>query len=159
MSFLLLAAAMAATAPVRDPFWPVGFEGERHVISAEPRAVAEGKAATGEVRPPAPAGTNVVVVADAGEEWARRAEAARRKLEMDRRWAAAVKQLSFGGAVKLEKGASAVLVNGRARTAGDYVRVDHDGYRFIWRVARSATEQKLRLERVKAVGLDEIKGK
>ena len=32
MSPLILIAAIA----VRNPFWPIGFEGEREVISAEP---------------------------------------------------------------------------------------------------------------------------
>lgn len=156
MSFLLLAAAMAATAPVRDPFWPVGYEGARYPISAEPRFASE----TGlKTEVDSPVETNVVVAVDAGEEWARRAEAARLKLEMDRRWAAAVKRLKFGGVVTMQEGPSAVLINDRARTEGDYVRFDHNGYRFIWRVARSATEQKLRLDRVKVVSLDEIKGK
>ena len=159
MSFLLLAAAMAATAPVRDPFWPVGFEGERHPISVEPRFAPETGLKAEATASAVPVKTNAVVVVDAGEEWARRAEAARLKLEMDERWAAAVKQLKFGGVVKMQAGPSAVLINDRARAEGDYVLFDHGGYRFIWRVARSATEQKLRLDRVKAVRLDEIKGK
>lgn len=159
MSFLLLAAAMAATAPVRDPFWPVGYEGARYPISAEPRFASETSLKTETEEPVVPVKTNIVVAVDAGEEWARRAEAARLKLEMDKRWAAAVKQLKFGGVVEMREGPSAVLINGRARAEGDYVRFDHDGHRFIWRVARSATEQKLRLDRVKAVRLDEIKGK
>lgn len=153
MSFLLLVAAMAATAPVRDPFWPVGFEGERHPISAEPRFAPETAPKKEAADPAVPVKTNAVVAVDAGEEWARL------KLEMDGRWAAAVKRLKFGGVVTMQEGPSAVLINDRARTEGDYVRFDHNGYRFIWRVARSATEQKLRLDRVKVVSLDEIKGK
>lgn len=163
MSLLLLAAAVAATAPVRDPFWPVGYEGERHVISAEPRfvpvepakAVAEQPAEDSKA-----SATNAVTSAvDPAEEWARRAEAARLKLKMDKLWSAAVKELRVGGVVTTQKGPSSVLINGRARTEGDYVRLDHEGYRFIWRVARNATERKLKLDRVKAVRLDEIKGK
>ena len=34
---LLLAAALAATIPLRNPFWPVGYSGEREPISEEPR--------------------------------------------------------------------------------------------------------------------------
>ena len=165
MSFLLLAAAMAATAPVRDPFWPVGYEGTRRVISAEPRLSASEEPKGEDAKPEGienlgASKTNVVASAtDPAEEWARRAEEARLKLEMDNRWNTAVKELRFGGVVKMQKGLSAVLINGKARTEGDYVRLDHEGYRFIWRVARSETERKLKLDRVKAVGLDEIKGK
>ena len=164
MSVLLLAAAMAATAPVRDPFWPVGYEGTRRVISAEPRLSSTGEPKAEGVKPesvevPETSKTNVVQsAADPAEAWARRAEEARLKLEMDNRWNKAVKELRFGGVVKMRQGPSAVLINGKARAEGDYVRLDHDGYRFIWRVAGSETERKLRLDRVKAVGLDEIKG-
>ena len=160
MSVLLLAAAMAATAPVRDPFWPVGYEGTRRAISAEPRFAAPEEPTAEAVNAQEASKTNVVASAvDPAEEWARRAEEARLKLEMDNRWNKAVKELRFGGVVKMQKGLSAVLINGKARAEGDYVRLDHEGYRFIWRVASSETERKLRLDRVKAVGLDEIKGK
>ena len=160
MIVLLIAAAVAATEPVRDPFWPVGFEGERHVISAEPRFApaeesAAGKAVTNELA----AVEKPVAAVDEAEVWARRAEEARLKLEMDGRWNAAVKKLRFGGVVRMSEGPQAVLINGKAHAEGDYVRLDHDGYRFIWRVARSATERKLKLDRAKAVRLDEIKGK
>ena len=159
MSFLLIAAAMAATVPVRDPFWPVGYEGTRRAISAEPRFAASEEPKREAVEVPEIPKTNVVVsAADPAESWARRAEEARLKLEMDNRWNTAVKELRFGGVVKMRKGLSAVLINGKARAEGDYVRLDHEGYRFIWRVAGSETERKLRLDRVKAVGLDEIKG-
>ena len=167
MSVILFAAVLAASAPVRDPFWPVGYEGVRHVISAEPRFAVrpENPASTETNRPaesvaaPVTNATPVVVVPDAGEEWARRAEEARRKLEMDNRWGAAVRQLRFGGMVRMHDGLSAVLINGKARGEGDLVRFDHENYRFVWRVVRSDAERKLRLERVKAVGLNEIEGK
>ena len=165
MSFLLIAAAMAATAPVRDPFWPVGYEGTRRAISAEPRFAVSEEPKVEDVRAEdvedrGASTTNAVQsVTDSAEEWARREEEARLKLAMDNRWNKAVKELRFGGVVKMQKGLSAVLINGKARAEGDYVRLDHEGYRFIWRVARSETERKLKLDRVKAVGLDEIKGK
>ena len=165
MSVLLLAAAMAATAPVRDPFWPVGYEGTRRAISAEPRFAASEEPKVEAVRSEDVEGlgvpkTNAVAsAADSADAWAHRAEDARLKLEMDNRWNKAVKELRFGGVVKMQKGLSAVLINGKARAEGDYVRLDHEGYRFIWRVASSETERKLKLDRVKAVGLDEIKGK
>lgn len=165
MSILLLAAAIVATVPVRDPFWPVGYEGTRRAISAEPRiaSLEDPKVEDARVEDVeglgAPKTNAVQSAADPAEEWARRAEEARLKLEMDNRWNKAVKDLRFGGVVKMQKGLSAVLINGRARAEGDYVRLDHEGYRFIWRVASSETERKLKLDRVKAVGLDEIKGK
>ena len=163
MSFLLIAAAVVATSPVRDPFWPVGYEGVRRVISAEPRFVSEEPSVVADKDSskavPDKKTSMVATSADPAEEWARRAEEARLRLEMDRRWSAAVKELRFGGVVKMQKGISAVLINGRAHAESDYVRLDHEGYRFIWKVARSATERQLKLDRVKAVGLDEIKGK
>ena len=178
MSVILLAAAIVATAPVRDPFWPVGYEGKRHVISAESRRVARqsigvegGSLATnGEGR--VVSGATGDEESDAAELAARAAveaariaaaeEEARKAAEMAERWNAALKSLRFGGSVNMLAGdgqssGMSVLVNGRARSEGDYVRTDHDGYRFIWRVGRSDAGRKLVLNRVKAISLDEIK--
>lgn len=165
MNAILIAAVLAAGAPVRDPFWPVGYEGVRRVISATPRIVPKDEVqAVDENVPPGadeqdPSAVATAEVSDPGEAWARRAEEARQKLEMDKRWGAAVRQLKFGGVVRMHEGLSAVLINGRARAEGDLVRLDHGGHRFVWRVVRSDAERKLRLERVNATGLDEIKGK
>ena len=154
MTTLLIAAALAATPPVRDPFWPAGYEGVRHVISAEPRCVAEGVSETGPE-----AGDGEAKAPEADLDWAHRAELARQQLEMDRRWNEAARLLKVDGVVRLASGPAAVLINGRARSEGDLVRVDHDGYRFVWRVMRSENENKLRLGRVKAASLEELKGK
>lgn len=143
MNVLLLLAAVFSTETVRDPFWPVGFEGERHVISAEPRL------------PPAEP------VAPAEEEKMKVEEppSAPVALELDdARWNAALRTLRFGGLVRLGK-ESAVMVNGKVRSVGEYVRADHNGRRFIWRVAEGGADRKLRLTRVKSVDLEEIEGK
>lgn len=146
MNVLLLLAAVFSTETVRDPFWPVGFEGERHAISAEPRFPPAGPVAPAEEEkkkveepPSAPAALSAAEQEDA-------------------RWNAALRTLRFGGLVKLGK-ESAVMVNGKVRSVGEYVRADHDGRRFIWRVAEGGADRKLRLTRVKSVGLEEIEGK
>lgn len=150
MSALVLLAALAATAPVRDPFWPVGYKGTLRVISAEPRTAQAAESPRAEDR---------VAEFEAKAQWEDRAAAARLALEMDRRWTAAAKSLKFGGVIQMQQGCSAVLINGRARSEGDLVRTDYEGTRFVWRVARGESERKLKLDRVKAVSLSELKGR
>ncbi len=131
---------MFSTEPVRDPFWPVGFEGERYPISVEPRFK------TSEPEPKA-LEPEVTVVDEAEASDAPGAE----------QWAKALKRLRFGGSVKMKNGPVAVLINGRARADGDFVRMDCDGYRFIWRVRAGEVARKLELDRVKAVKLSQLK--
>jgi len=186
MSVLLLAATLFATDPLRDPFWPVGFEGKRWAISVSPRcreskvtgeaadkAAAEAKSAAeaiskrlAENESRLDEADNVRRRAEENERLAKaaaeRAAADRKAREMEARWSEALKTLRFGGAIQSRSDEgdaerAAVLINGRARTEGDIVRVDFNGYRFAWRIVKSADDRKLMLERVKAVSLEKIK--
>ena len=158
MNVLLIAAAAAATMPLRDPFWPAGYEGERRAISAELRY----ERAAVPAEEPKPAETNVAEKAEASQAQAEAQERAWRAREMAGRWSAALKTLRFGGAIKAQsadaKAGLVVLVNGRAYADGDLVRTDHEGDRFTWRVVKSDAERKLKLSRVGAVALGANKG-
>ena len=153
MNAMLIAAAVAATTPVRDPFWPAGYEGERRTISAELRH----ERAAEKAEEPKPAVTNVAEKAEAPQT-----DELERARAMAGRWSAALKTLRFGGAIQAQgadaKAGMAVLINGRAYAEGDVVRTEHEGYRFAWRVVKSDAERKLKLSRVGAVALGANKG-
>ena len=162
MSFVLLAAALTAATPVRDPFWPVGYEGTRHVISAEPRLPPPDSMAAEDAAPAKDAAGTVDALGEVAV--ARQAEEQRLAAQMAERWNVARKALSVGGSVMTRSAGGAanvtsVLINGKAYGVGDLVCVDRDGYRFVWRIGRNDADGNLRLNRVRAVNLKEIKGK
>lgn len=128
----ILAAAMA----VRNPFWPIGYEGTREVISAEP--TVEVKAA--------PA---------ADDDTATAAMAARSSAAvLPRHWMEARKSLKIGGTVVVTDpdGASrqCVMINGLAYDNGDLISTNHNGRRFTWRVEGLTEGATVRLKRVRA---------
>ena len=137
---LLLAAALAATIPLRNPFWPVGYHGSNEAISDAPRAKA-------------------VVAAPAHEDDTRTsaataAAAARSAADApsdDRRWAKARKTLKVGGVLRVSgaDARQAVAINGKIYADGDLVSVNHDGCRFTWRVQGVTDNKTLRLVRVR----------
>lgn len=135
--------AQEASTPVRDPFWPADYEGTRHVISAEPRILPVAETTT----------TNVVENSQVPQP------VAVKPIQPEAPWNDALKLLKFGGLVrrKVASGAevTAVLINGRARQEGDLVKVDYENQRFIWRVASSGANRKLKLSRVKVLKLEE----
>ena len=160
---------------VRNPFWPIGYEGTREVISSEV------------VKRPKPAVTNPVklpppitaaekasreaakVVAEkaakekaekeakekAEKEAAARAEAERKKREITSdHWTAARATLKFGGRVKLREDDAiqntSVVINGKVYSDGDYISITHDSRRFTWRVEGLTDHGTLKLVRVRA---------
>ncbi len=134
----LIAAAMA----VRNPFWPIGYEGTREVISAEP--VVEVKN-TG---------------ASADDDTATAAMAARSsKTTTPRQWIEARKSLRIGGVAvvtDLKGGKSqCVMINGLAYGNGDYISTNHNGRRFTWRVQGLTKGETVRLKRIRARFLEE----
>lgn len=144
------ALLVAAGILVRNPFWPIGFEGEREEISAEMRVAAKA-----EPKPKDEAQTAEDKARQAEEE-ARRAKAAAaaKRRAAASNWAAAQKTLRIGGTVfaKEPDGStrSSVYINGRDYVDGDLVSVNCDGHRFTWRVTGLTAQRTLKLERVRS---------
>lgn len=133
MNMILLAAAIA----VRNPFWPIGYDGVREAISAEP---------TVEVQSAATA---------ADDETATAATAARSSQTVsDRHWIDARKTLKVGGVVVVTDGDGkkhqCVMINGLAYGDGDFISVNHGNRRFTWRVRGLTEGATLKLVRVRA---------
>ena len=163
---------------VRNPFWPMGYEGEREVISAEVRKPPKPKApATAKVARSRPAVTAAEKAAKAAaekaakeaaekaakekaaKEAAARAEAERKKREItSAHWDAAKKALVFGGRVKLREDDvlqnTSVVINGKVYADGDQISFTHDSRRFTWRVEGLSDKNKLKLVRVRAKYLE-----
>lgn len=134
---IFLAAAIA----VRNPFWPIGYEGKMEVISAEP----------------------VVAVATAApveDETATAAMLARSSnAVLPRHWIAAKKSLRMGGTasvIDINAGTKrhCVMINGLAYGNGDLVSVNHDGRRFTWQVQGLTEGETVKLKRIRAKLLD-----
>ena len=136
-SLILIAALL-----LRNPFWPIGYEGEREEISAEARVA--------EKTPPPPEPKEEVQTAMSQQE--------SRQKDMERatsrNWIAARKTLRIGGTAlaKQPDGStkSSVFINGRDFVDNDLVSVNHNGHRFTWRVTGLTENGTLKLERVRA---------
>ena len=133
MSPLILIAAIA----VRNPFWPIGFEGEREVISAEPTVDVS------------------VAVAPTDDDTATAGAAARSSQTIsDRHWSDARKTLKTSGiaVVTGQDGTrrQCIMINGLAYGDGDLVSVNHNGRRFTWRVKGLTNKDTIKLVRVRA---------
>ena len=145
--FLLLAAA---TIPIRNPFWPVGYRGKPEPISDEPRicVTAEASAASED---DAKTSVNAETIAAAAAEQDVDEEQA-----MNRRWIAARKSLKIGGTMKASGDTrhQSIAINGRIYGDGDLISVNHDGWRFTWRVKKLTENKTLQLVRVRARDLE-----
>ena len=158
------AADGVSTNGVRNPFWPMGYEGVRETIS--PNVRKKPKKAEPKKAPPA------MTVAErkkqeaekaarekAEKEAAARAEAERKKREITgAHWAAARAALKFGGRVKLREDDasenSSVVINGKVYADGDLLSITHDSRRFTWRVEGLSDKSKLKLVRIRAKYLE-----
>ncbi len=174
---------VASTNGVRNPFWPMGYEGVRETISPNVRPKpkpdpARDKAKKSPPRPVISAAEKARLAAEkaaaekaakeaaekaakekAEREAAERAEAERKKREITgAHWDAARKALKFGGRVKLrEDGAStnsSVIINGKVYADGDLISITHDSRRFTWRVEGLSDKNKLKLVRLRAKYLE-----
>ncbi len=154
---LLSAAAFAdgEPMPVRNPFWPIGYEGERAVITAEPRVIIAPTASTvaQSVNEDTQTAADVATVA---------AVAAPESGASSHLWAAARGTLSVSSPLTLTGvdgvRRSSVMINGKAYADGDYVSITHNDRRFTWKVVGLNESDVLRLVRVrvrKAESLDE----
>ena len=142
-----MSAALIAALLLRNPFWPIGYEGEREEISAEARVAVKAVQETKE------------------EDQTARAEQETRQRAMEqatsRNWIAARRTLRIGGTVfaKQPDGStrSSVFINGRDYVDNDLVSVNCDGRRFTWRVTGLTDNGTLKLERVRARPLEDIR--
>jgi len=134
------AVLLASAILLRNPFWPIGYEGEREAISAEPRVAVKA----------APEPKEEVQTAKSQQETRQR----EMKRDTSRNWVAARKTLRIGGTVlaKQPDGStrSSVFINGRDYVDNDLVSINHDGHRFTWRVTGLTEKGTLKLERVRS---------
>ena len=145
----ILSIALLATIPLRNPFWPVGYTGEREAIVDDPHIKVT---ATSEETSDEDTKTSVTAEAIAAAE----AEAADNGQGLDRLWIKARKALKIGSTLKAggEDGRQAVTINGKIYADGDLVSFNHNGYRFTWRVRELTGNNTLKLLRVKARELE-----
>ena len=156
-SALLIAAVL-----LRNPFWPIDYEGEREEITAESRAGAKTPAdaqheevltAGSQAKTNAEKARLALEQAEAAER--EREEAERRELEdtIARTWIAARESLKFGGTVRARQAdgstKSSVFINGRDYSDGDVISVNHNGFRLTWRVTGLNDKGHLQLERLR----------
>ena len=151
----LLSIVLIATIPLRNPFWPVGYTGEREAIVDEPRLKV---VTTAEETTAEDTRTSVTAEAIAAAE----AEAADNGQGLDRLWIRARKALKIGSTLKLggNDGRQAVTINGKIYGDGDLISFNHNGYRFTWRIKQLTDNNTLKLLRIKARELEtETEGK
>jgi len=140
----MLSLLLAATIPLRNPFWPIGHTGEREIITDEARIQLKAAAEPADDRQ-----TSVTAEAIAAAEEADLAHTA------DRLWIAARKSLRIGGTMRTEKDRQAISINGKIYADGDLVSVNVDGRRFTWRVKGLNGKDTLKLQRIRFRELDE----
>ena len=138
MNAILLSAAIA----VRNPFWPIGYEGVREVISAEP--TVEVKAST----------------TTADDDTATAAMAAHSSQTVStRHWVEARKSLRIGGTVvvtgKDDRKRQCIMINGLAYGDGDLISANHNGRRFTWLVQGLTDGATIKLKRIRAKRIDD----
>ena len=173
------AADGVSTNGVRNPFWPMGYEGVRETISPnvreKPKPVSPAKvplppaltasekaareAAKAAAEKAAKEAAEKAAREKAEKEAAARAEAERKKREITgAHWDAARAALKFAGRVKLREDDanenSSVVINGKVYADGDLLSITHDSRRFTWRVEGLSGKSKLKLVRIRAKYLE-----
>ena len=146
----LIPIMLAATIPLRNPFWPVGYAGEREAISEKPRVQIKTAA---EAQSEDDTRTSVTAEAIAAAE----AEADDAQYQ-NRLWIAARKSLRIGGTMRsgaAGNGRQSVTINGNIYGDGDLVSANFDGRRFTWKVKNLTDGGTLKLQRIKFRALDE----
>ena len=179
----VVAESGVSTNGVRNPFWPMGYEGVRETISPNVRPKPKVDPAKGKLKVPSP--RPVISAAEkerlaaekaaaekaakeaaekaarekAEKEAAERAEAERKKREITgSHWDAARAALKFGGRVRLREDDastnSSVIINGKVYADGDLLSITHDSRRFTWRIEGLSDKNKLKLVRLRAKYLE-----
>lgn len=130
------------TQPVRNPFWPIGYEGEKTIIS--PNAV---------VARPEPVVVDPILAAASPEN---QNDA---NITTSHHWIQARKTLKIGGSViakeKNGKTRTCIVINSYPYADGDLISINHEERRFTWRVSGLSDDGVLRLERVRVRILEE----
>lgn len=137
-------AVIFAAMLLRNPFWPIGYEGEREEISDKAHIVVNAAPETKE------------------ETQTARAQQETRQIDMEREtsrsWAAARKSLRIGGTALARQPdgttRSSVFINGRDYVDNDLVSVNFEGQRFTWRVTGLTGSGTLKLQRVRVRPLE-----
>jgi len=149
-----LIAAIAAIA-VRNPFWPIGYEGVREQISAEPKV--EVLPATASEAEETETAASVAATAAA--------LAQTNEAISTRNWIEAKKALRISGTtvvtdINTGQQKQGVIINGYSYGDGDLISFNHEGRRFTWRIKGLSDGSTLKLVRVRAKQLDEeLEGK
>ena len=172
----VVADNVASTNGVRNPFWPMGYEGVRETISpnVRPKPKPNPAKAKPKTPPPLTAAERKKLEAEkaaaekaakeaaekaarekAEKEAAARAEAERKKREITgAHWDAARAALKIGGRVKLRDEDviqnTSVVINGKVYADGDLVSFTHNSRRFTWRVEGLTDRNTLKLVRIRA---------
>ena len=163
-------AAQGGETPVRNPFWPIGHDGKREVISADyhltrareleaARIEAERrKAEEAETERRKAAEAEKRAAAAASSDAAAKALAAKRDPNVpasDAEWSAALRQIRIGGRIRARRPdgteSACVVLDGRPYAEGDLKTISFGGRRYTWRVSGLTGDGKsrVRLERVK----------
>ena len=140
----LIPLMIAATIPLRNPFWPVGYIGEREPITDKPKIEIK---TTSESTEEEDTKTSVTAEAIAAAN-----EAADDQQFTSRLWIAARKELKIGGTMRTkdDNGShQSVTINGRIYGDGDLISFNHEGRRFTWRVKNLTEGGTLKLIRVR----------
>ena len=140
---------LVAVVAVRNPFWPIGYEGTKETISSEPK-VELSKTDTTEVDDTATAGA----VAQATVQ----AELAAQKIS-SHNWAEARKTLRISGTTTVTDAQGrkryGAIINGLTYGDGDLISINHKGHRFTWRVQGLTEGATLRLVRLRVKEIDD----
>ena len=142
------ALVLASTVALRNPFWPVGYNGEREAISPEPKYAAKVETAPQEEDV-----KTGLEIASAAER-----ETAVQGGSENRMWVAARKSLNFSdGSLRTNgtKSRQAIMINGRVYGDGDLVSANFEGMRFTWKVKSLSESGTLKLQRVRMRSLNE----
>ena len=134
-AFAALVALPLCAAEWRDPFWPIGWEPPKPKVAVpvQPEVKQPEPQAEQKPTPPPPKPSDIAPLA---------------------LWLDARKQVKISGQSRA-RGSDGVLrqviyIDGKGYSAGDSVSLDHQGYRFTWRL-REGAGQELLLKPLKSV--------
>ena len=140
--------AAESAIPVRNPFWPIGYEGEREIITAAARiSLASPVAAEG--------GDDTETAAAAAAAAAAKAANGNANSQ---HWIQARKSLAISSPMTIRgadgKRRTCVMINSRTYADGDIVSAVHGSRKFFWRVIGLTDSGVLKLVRVRADRID-----
>lgn len=140
MNTLMLLAAIA----VRNPFWPIGYDGQRQPITAEP--IVEIRPTVNEGEDTATAVSEATVVVSEQELSTRNWVEARKTLRVEGR-----------STVTAPDGTKrhSVTINRLTYGDGDLISTNYDGRRYTWRIEGLTEGETLKLVRVRARDLED----